>query len=290
MINGHIYPKARDYKDVFLRALICDLALAVLKFCIGLFGYTKLILMDGIFSFACALVLLFMWLADSLERREYDERYPYGYGKILFLVSSIAGLVVLIAAISMFYYAVNLMTWLEIHRSHSGAMMAAVISIAANECLYRYMMDEGRRHSNSVISWNAVNNRINVLISSLVLVFVVLASIGFSFTERMGVVIISLIMFLASLRMLFRSFSGIMDRIPAREVLDRISAYARKVKGVKDIPRVKARYIGTFLHIDLHISVNESLSLGEAHRIAHDVEKRLIDKIPFTKEANAIIV
>jgi len=289
MINGHIYLNAQGCKEVFLRALICNLALAALKFGIGLFGYTKLILMDGIFSFACALVLLFMWLADSMEKRRYDERYPYGYGKILFLISSIAGLAVLIVAIYMFYYGVSRMTWLEIHRSHSGAMMAAVISIVANECLYRYLMDEGRRHSNIIISWNAVNNRIDVMISFLVLVFIVLAGLGFSFTERMGVVIISLIMFLASLRMLFRSFSGIMDKVPAREVLNRISAYARKVKGVKDVLRVKARYIGTFLHIDLYVSLDENLSMRQAHRIACDVENRLIDKIPFTKEANVII-
>ena len=173
MINSNAHPKETGYIYVFATGLLGNLALAILKLSVGLFGYSKLVLMDGIFSFINAVILSFTWQGDRLEKREFNERYPYGYGKVIFLTMSVAGLVVLIIAIYMFFYSLTGMGWLEIHRSHSGAMMVTLISIIANEVLYRYLMEKSKGHLNGVIAWNALNNRIDVLVSSLILFFIV---------------------------------------------------------------------------------------------------------------------
>ena len=57
----------------------------------------------------------------------------------------------------------------------------------------------------------------------------------------------------------------------------------------RQVLAVKARYTGTFLHIDLRISVDGDLSMKEADNIARRVEEGLIEKIPFTREANVIV-
>ena len=167
--------------------------------------------------------------------------------------------------------------------------MVTVISIAANEVLYRYLADNGRLQSNNILLWNAVNNRINVLVSSLILCCLMFASIGMAYFERIGVIAISIIMLSMSLRILYMSFAGIMDKTPPSHTLEKIRSCAKKIEGVKDILNVKARYIGTFLHVDLTISVGDDLSMKEADGIVRRVEERLIKKIPLTREANVII-
>ena len=80
-----------------------------------------------------------------------------------------------------------------------------------------------------------------------------------------------------------------MDKIPSGKVLRQIGSIAERIEGVEKINDIKARFKGTFLHIDLYINVDENLSMKEADQIAKNVEQRLIDKITAAKEVNAIL-
>jgi cation diffusion facilitator family transporter len=288
MRNGK-YVSNNDYKEVFVSALIANLGLAILKLSVGLIGYSKLVLMDGLFSFTNAMVLVLMWHGDRLEKKPPDEKHPYGYGKVLFLIASMAGLIILVISIYMFIYSINSMLWDEIHRSHSGAMMVAIISIVTNEALYRYLKDESRRHTNTILAWNANNNRMNVFVSSLVFICVLSASLGVSYAERIGVGVISLVLFALSMRVLFKGFSGIMDRIPEKDQMDKINLVASKSPGVQELLDIKARHIGSNIHLDLSISVKETLNMQEAHKIVTDLETKLIKEIPLIQEVNVIL-
>ncbi|MBF0252740.1 MAG: cation transporter [Candidatus Omnitrophica bacterium] len=289
MRNGRVYENTEKYREVFISGVIVNLALAMLKLSMGLFGYSKLILMDGMFAFSNAVMLFLMWQGDILEKRPPDDKHPYGYGKVLFLIAAVGGLIVLVISIYMFFYSLNSMDWLEIHRSHSGAMMAAIISIIANEALYRYLMDEGERHSNGTLLWNAYNNRLNVVVSVIVLVCLTFASLGAFYLERAGVGIISVIMFFLSLRILLAGFSGIMDKIPPKKMLNKIKYSVKKSDGVKEVLDIKARYIGSSMYMDIYISVDDDLSMNEADKISRAVELKVLKEIKEVQEVNVVI-
>lgn len=289
MRNSNIYTKESQSIQPFLAGLLGNLALAILKLSFGLFGYSKLVLMDGLFSLMSAAAFLLPWQAASLEAKKPDERHPYGWGKVLFLSMAAVGFLGLIIAIHMLFYSLRIMVWFPMHRFHTGAAMVTVISIMANELLYRYLMDKSKSFSKTIIALSARYNRIDVWISSFVLFLLILASLGATYLERAGVAVISIIVFFVGLRMVFIGFGGIMDKVPAQKVLDRIRSCAHKVNEVKDVVNIKARYIGTLLHIDMSIAVDENISMEHADRIARNVKTRLIDKIPFAKDVNVII-
>ena len=80
-----------------------------------------------------------------------------------------------------------------------------------------------------------------------------------------------------------------MDKVPPRKLLDRIRACASKVKDVKDVVNIKARYIGTLLHIDLSIAVDDNVSMEHADRIARNVKRQLIEQVALARDVNVII-
>jgi len=289
MINHGCYSKTSVYRYVFISGFFGNALLAAVKLAVGLLGCSKLVLMDGLFSLTNAVIFLLMWQGDILEKKRSSERHPYGYGKALFVIMFVVGLIALVVAIYMFFYSLTSIGWFDRYFPYLGAVMATVISIAGNEILYRYLSDSGRHYTNSIISWNAANNRFDVVISSMVLFFLIFSGLGAAHLERIGVVLMSMTIFCMSIRILFMALGGIMDKIPPEKILKQIKTCAGRFKGVKDILKVKARYIGTFLHIDLWIAVDEGLYMEAADKIAHDVEKRLIENVPFTKEANVII-
>jgi divalent metal cation (Fe/Co/Zn/Cd) transporter len=92
-----------------------------------------------------------------------------------------------------------------------------------------------------------------------------------------------------ALRVVFAGLAGIMDKVPSKRIMERIKGCSQKINQVKEIVNVKARYVGTLLHIDMWITVDDDLDMNQADRIARDVKAQLMEKIPFAREVNVII-
>lgn len=276
-------------RQIFLTGIIGNLLLAVIKLGVGLLGYSKLVLMDGFFSLLLSQMFLFSLGGAEIDRRKATDKHPYGLGKALFLVLGVSACIALVVAIYMFIYGI-LMGWAEVHKSNSGAMMVTLISIIGNELLYRYLREKSSRIKNHVILINVIGNRIGVVVSSIIIVCVTLASLRYGPLEKTGVIIVSLILFIMSLRILIMVFGVIMDRIPSHRLLSMVEEYAGNVQGVKKVLKVKARHIGTWLHLEVMIAADESLLIGEANKIASRVENTLFSKIDKVKEVNVGLV
>ena len=272
-----------------LAGLLGNMALAVLKLGFVLQGGSKLVLMDGLFSLMAAAAFLIPWQAQVLEKRSGDARYPYGLGKILFISMAVVGLLGLVIATHMLYYSLMVMAGLKMGGSYTLAVMVTLISIITNEVLYRYLRGKKKKSSNGMLAMSGRYNRYGTWISTFVLLLLILAGLGAGYLIRAGIAVVSVVVLFVGLRMVSLAFAGIMDKVPSPKILERIRAYAQKVSEVKDIVNIKARYIGTLLHIDMWISVDNDLSMEQADRIARHVKVQLMEKIPGAREVNIII-
>ena len=273
----------------FVAGLLANLAIAVLKFGTASLGGSRLVLMDGLFSFMAAAAFLIPWQAQVIEKKPHDEKYPYGLGKVLFISMAVVGFIGLVISIHMLFYSLVVMAGLQRHGLYTLAIMVTIISVITNEVLYRYLAEKNKSYSNTMLVMSGRYNRIGAWISSFVLLFLILSYLGGAYLERIGVAIISIVVFFVALRMVFVGFAGIMDKVPSKRIMERIRVCAQKVSQVKEVVNIKARYVGTLLHIDMWISVDDDLSMSEADKIARRVKVQLMEKIPFAREVNVII-
>jgi cation diffusion facilitator family transporter len=272
-----------------LVGLLGNLALAVSKIGFVLLGGSKLVLMDGLFSLMVVSAFLIPWQARVLEKKIVNSRYPYGLGKILFISMAIVGLLGLVIAAHMLYYSLTIMTGAKLGGSYTLGVMVTLISIVTNEVLYRYLREKNEKTSNGMLVMSGRYNRYGAWISTFVLMLLILAGLGAGYLIRIGIAIICVVVFLVGLRMIYLGFAGIMDKVPSNRIMELIKTCAQKVGNVNEIINVKARYIGTLLHIDMWISVDDDLSMEQADKIARQVKGQLIEKIPFASEVNIII-
>ena len=273
----------------FVVGVLANLGIAVLKFAIASMGGSRLVLVDGLFSFMAAAAFLIPWQAQVIEQKPHDEKYPYGLGKVMFISMVVVGFLGLVISIHMLFYSVVVMGGLQMRGLYTLAIMVTIISIITNEVLFRYLNEKSRGSSNTMLAVAARYNRIGAWISSFVLLLLVLALLGATYLERVGVAIISIVVFFVALRMVFIGFAGIMDKVPSQKIMERIKACAQKVRQVKEIVNVKARHVGTLLHIDMWITVDDDLSMSEADKIARHVKVQLMEKIHSAREVNIII-
>ena len=278
-------------REIILRVAMSNFVLAILQLGIGVAGYSKLMIMGGIVAFANGMMLLIMWPGYEMENRERDERHPYGYGKVLFAIAFIVGVLFLVISVYMYSYSQTNMDWEEIHRSNSAVVMVSVIAFAANLAMFHFLKKEGVPQPNGILAWNALNNLMTAIVSILILICIILSSLGLFYMEKVGAMVISAILFCLSLRMLFNSSGGIMDRAPSRKIMELIRASAEQVRGVAKILEIKARHIGTYIHVDVALIIEQDVTMREANEVAHRVETSVAHAIPFfSKEINALIV
>ena len=273
----------------FVVGVLANLGIAVLKFAIASMGGSRLVLIDGLFSFMAAAAFLIPWQAQVIEQKPHDEKYPYGLGKVMFISMVVIGFLGLVISIHMLFYSLVIMGGQQMRGLYTLAIMVTIISIITNEVLFRYLNEKSRGSSNTMLAVAARYNRIGAWISSFVLLLLVLALLGATYLERVGVAIISIVVFFVALRMVFIGFAGIMDKVPSQKIMERIKACAQKVSQVKEIVNVKARHVGTLLHIDMWITVDDDLSMSEADKIARHVKVQLMEKIHSAREVNIII-
>jgi cation diffusion facilitator family transporter len=283
------YSNANESVRPVITGLLGNLALAILKIGFVLLGGSKLVLMDGLFSLMVVSAFLIPWQALVLEKKIGDSRYPYGLGKILFISMTVVGLLGLVISSHMLYYSLTIMTGAKLGGSYTLGVMVTLISIITNEVLYRYLREKNQKTSNGMLAMSGLYNRYGAWISTFVLMLLILAGLGAGYLIRTGIAIICVVVFFVGLRMIFYGFAGIMDKVPSERIMERIKSCAEKVSNVKEIINVKARYIGTLLHIDMWISVDDDLSMEQADKIARQVKVQLIEKIPFAREVNIII-
>jgi divalent metal cation (Fe/Co/Zn/Cd) transporter len=202
---------------------------------------------------------------------------------------AVVGLLGLAIAAHMLYYSLRIMTGIKLAGSYTLAIMVTLISIITNAVLYRYLREKSKKSTNGMLAMSGRYNRYGSWISTFVLLLLILAGLGAGYLIRIGVAIISIAVLLVGLRMIFLGFAGIMDKVPSPKILERIRVCAQKVSAVKDIINIKARYVGTLLHIDMWITVDDDLDMNQADRIARHVKVQLMEKIPFAREVNVII-
>jgi len=84
---------------------------------------------------------------------------------------------------------------------------------------------------------------------------------------------------------LFRaSASELMDPQADEEMVKQIRCAAEQVPGVRAVEKLRVRKTGLEYLTDIHIEVDEQLSVAEGHRIGQHVKDRLLASLPALRD------
>ena len=95
---------------------------------------------------------------------------------------------------------------------------------------------------------------------------------------------------LAILRIVWDSGKTILTRMldgVEPELLDEVRHAAGHVEGVREVTEVRLRWLGHWLHAEVNLALDPSLTLAEAHAIAVEARHQLLHHLPFL--SNAVI-
>jgi cation diffusion facilitator family transporter len=234
---------------------------------------------DTVHNFSDALTAVPLWIAFSMSRRTASRRYTYGFGR----VEDLAGLFVVgVIAISALVAAVEAVRRLidPVPLSHlSWVAAAGVIGFLGNEVVALYRIRVGKRIGSAALRADGMHARADGLTSLAVVAGAVGAALGFPAADPIvGLVIagaIGVVLVIAARDV----FGRLLDRIDP-DLVDTARTVLADRPGVRAVRRLRMRWVGHQLEADAELDVDPSLSLADAHEVAHDAEHQLAHAIP----------
>ena len=277
-VDDALRASAAGIRAVKLSLVVLGITAAIQLMIVAVSGSVALFA-DTVHNFSDALTAVPLWIAFAMSRRTATRRYTYGFGRVedlagLFVVAAIA-VSALIAAVEAVRRLIN-----PVPPSHLGWVVAAgVIGFVGNELVAVYRIRVGRRIGSAALRADGMHARADGLTSLAVVAGATGVWLGFPMADPIvGLIIagaIGVVLVVAARDV----FGRLLDRIDP-QYLDAARTVLSRQPGVRGVRRVRMRWNGHRLEADTELDVDPSLSLAEAHAVAHAAEHELAHVIP----------
>ncbi len=261
-----------------LLGVVVNLLFAIVKGVAGFLGNSYALIADATESLADVFTSGVVVLGIRFSLKAPDDNHPYGHGKAEPVVSIIVSLTLLVSAILIAVQGVH-----RILTPHHGpavyTAIILVVVIAIKEILFRYEYRKGNELNSSAMKADAWHHRSDVVTSFTALTGICIALIGgknYVTADAWAALVASLIITYNSFKIFYPAFNEIMDTAPSKNIVEKVKVIAGTVDGVMATEKCHVRKMGRYYYVDLHVMVNENLSVKEGHAIAHRVKDKLL--------------
>ena len=270
---------------VTLTGSVVNLLLVGLKAVAGLVGHSAAMISDAVHSLSDFVTDIVVLVFVRVSARPQDEDHDYGHGKYETLATLFIGLALAAAAVGIVVSgAGKLARWLQgedLPAPGKIALWAALGSIVAKELLFQYTRIKGKHLDSKALEANAWHHRSDALSSVGTAIGIggaILLGSRWTVLDPLASIVVGAMLVKVAWDLLGPSFGELTDSsLPAdmeQEMLDLI----RGVPGVEDPHNLRTRRIGNRIAAEVHIRLDGSLPLSEAHEKASEVERRFKDR------------
>lgn len=223
---------------------------------------------------------IFSFFAIRYALQPADEEHRFGHGK----AESLAALAqsAFIAGSSMllvFHSIQQLLHGGSIPKIGDG-IVVSVIAIFITSILIVIQRIAIRQTQSQAIKADNLHYQSDILLNFAVIVALMLTSMGWLWADSIFAIGIAGYLIVGAIKIGWDAFQSLMDRELSEEHQKHIAETTMSVDGVKGFHGLRTREAGPVRFIQLHIELDNSLSLLRAHAIADDVEAELMKVFP----------
>jgi len=269
-MNNYLVKKGKG--SLYL-GIFGNLGLFILKLAFGIFAGSIALINDAFHSLSDFLSSSLALMGFRVSLAPADSSHPYGHHK----AEPLAGLgVAIFLAGAASFLAYNAFSHISPQTPpKSVALTISLISIISKEIMARYCFRIGNLLKSPSIKATAYDHRSDALSSVAAFLGILGARAGFKFLDPLVGFIISIMILYFSFKIGKKNIDMLMDKVPSRYLVKKITERATEVKGVLDIHNVRVRQLDEEVGLDMHVEVAPGISLIEAHKIAHRVQEKL---------------
>lgn len=267
-------------------SIIVTLLLSIFKLTAGIVASSGAMISDGVHSASDVLSTLGVMLGIKMSHKEADKEHPYGHERLECVVAIILSVILTVTALGIAqvgFKKVLSRDYGNLMIPGTLALVAAIISIIAQEFLYRYTKINADKINSGALLADAWHHRTDALSSVGSFIGIFGARLGFPILDPITSIVISLFILKAAVEIFKDAIDKMVDKSCDKELEDEIKDLVLEQNEVIRIGEMKTRMFANVIYVDLTIIADADKTLGEGQIIADRVHDKIEDKFELVK-------
>lgn len=266
-------------KKVTLVSAFFNAVLACFKIVIGQLSGSHALFADGMHSASDLLTDFLVLIASKYGSQGADLDHPYGHHRIETAATLFLSLLLVVTGCAIVYDA-------GLHFFNGKpiidgtiALIMVFASLIVNEALFHYTLYYGRKIESKLLIANAWHHRSDSLSSLVVLIGLIGNLYGLYYCDAIAAIIVGLLIVKMGWKIGWSSMQELIDRGIEQEGLAKIEQAIKTTPGVVAVHQLRTRSMAGSVLVDVHVLVDEKLSVSEGHYIGQNVALNIRDAV-----------
>jgi cation diffusion facilitator family transporter len=272
----------RLIKTASLIAILGNAALAAAKIAAGIVARSLAVLGDGLDSSTDVIIALMGLVVAMIISKPADAEHPWGHTRAETMATTILAFLLFFAGAQLVLGSVEKLLKPEsVAMPEFPALVVTVASIAGKLLLALVLRAYGKKSGSSMLAANAANMAGDVIISAGVLLGLLAAVLlKAPIADPIAAILVGGWVVKTAIGIFREANLELMDGTENRGPYKTVFDAALSVEGVTRPHRTRMRRIANKWDIDMDIEVDGSLTVRQAHKLAHEVEAAIKASLP----------
>ena len=234
-------------------------------------------LVDSVMDSIASLINLF---AIRYSLQPADEEHRFGHGKAEPLAGLAQAAFIAGSAIFLIFHAVDRLRFShQVEQIGIGiaVMLLAIVLTLVLLVIQRYVI---QRTNSTAIRADSLHYTTDLFTNMSILLALYLSTLGWTWADPVFAIAVAIYIFYSAFHIGHDAFQQLMDRELPDEILQQIQDAAMSHEAVLGTHEMRTRQSGHTRFVQLHLELDENLSLKEAHKIADEVESEIKAFLP----------
>lgn len=268
-------PKS-SHKDLSVQRIIliegsANVVVLMAKLLVGISTGSLAVLGDAVHSLTDVANNVVAWFVIRISAKPPDREHPYGHRKFEVLAVFVLATLLAVLAFELALQAIRRDAVEPAMHSWGLALMLGVLTV--NIALSAWQRYWAVRLESSILLADANHTFADVLTTIVVIVGWQLSARGFLWLDTAVALGVSALVLYLAFTLFKRVVPTLLDHMAIAP--ETLTALVAAIPGVREVSRVRSRWIGSDCAVDVVVEVAPALSTTESHQIANEIEAAL---------------
>jgi len=274
----------KDKRSAAFSSVVAAVGLTTFKVIVGVMTNSLGILAEAAHSGLDLVAALTTYFAVRISDKPADQEHPFGHGKIENLSALFETVLLLVTSGWIIYEAIQRLFFHPniIPETSIWSFIVMGGSIVVDYTRSRILYKAARKYKSQALEADALHFSTDIWSSAVVIVGLVALTIANRFSglswmhkaDSIAALVVALIVIYISAELGYRTISALLDTAP-KGLAEKVEKVAASVNGVVNAHAIRIRPSGAHTFIDMHITMDGSCTLNEAHAATEVIEKAI---------------
>lgn len=257
--------------------IFTNIAMALAKILIGIMASSIAIVSEGINNSADVLTSLLTLIGTRLAKKHPDEKHPFGYGRIEYLVSLVIAVMIIVTGIEMTSSSVKLIINPEPLKISYWVLVIVAGSAMIKFLLGIYTIQMGKKADSNALIGVGVESRNDAFASIITIVSSLVFLIFHVSVDAYAGILISLLILKAGFDLLKDTVGDLLGRPGEYELAQQLYKEIRGTEGIiLAVDMMLHNYGPDAWSGSVNVEIDHEKTVGEVYQILHELQLRIM--------------